>query len=81
MASKVHGSLSIVRLHLHEVTIVSVWQSGASNLLEYMAYKATSNRTHFRLVREVGTPVNGCQHAQVQFLMRAAFWQSSTGIC
>ncbi|KAK9844905.1 hypothetical protein WJX74_008454 [Apatococcus lobatus] len=35
----------------------SVWEmpheSGASNLLEYMAYKTTSNRTHFRLVREV----------------------------
>lgn len=30
------------------------WPAGASNLLEYMAYKATSNRTHFRLVREVG---------------------------
>lgn len=28
-------------------------QPGVSHLLEYMAFKATKNRTHFRLVREV----------------------------
>lgn len=27
--------------------------SGASHLLEYLAFKATQHRTHFRLVREV----------------------------
>lgn len=27
--------------------------TGASHLLEYMAFKATAHRTHFRLVREV----------------------------
>lgn len=26
---------------------------GVSHLLEYLAFKATKNRTHFRLVREV----------------------------
>lgn len=29
------------------------FNSGVSNLLERMAYKSTSNRTHFRVVREI----------------------------
>lgn len=31
--------------------------TGSSHLLEYLAFKSTQNRTHFRLVREVGLPL------------------------
>ncbi len=38
------------RCHMQDVMLVV---PGLSHLLEYMAFKTTSNRTHFRLVREV----------------------------
>lgn len=38
---------------VHHVFNTCAPHPGVSHLLEYMAFKGTKNRTHFRLVREV----------------------------
>ena len=54
VASPLQGCTTTVGLYIDCGSIYeSDMSSGASHLLEKMAFKSTSNRTHFRIVREV----------------------------
>ena len=45
--------MKLQQQHFSEHIIQVFVSAGVSHLMEYMAFKATQNRTHFRLVREV----------------------------
>ena len=62
------GPTSSVGIYIETGSVYETAETtGASNLLEYMAFKASPHRTSFRVMREVG-PFMSCAHALVSMV-------------